>query len=83
MSTAEWRHVTEEALQRRIDIIGCLLVRVVADAGNADESTARRVMPTAVDGIGEHVRVGVAPQVKQWDVDPAVHQFHESSSLAA
>ena len=58
-------------------------MRVVADAANADELTARRIVPTAVDGIGEHIRVGMAAHVQQRDIDLAVHQFHESSSLAA
>ena len=56
---------------------------IVADAGDSEESTVRREVPAAVYGIGEHVGVGMASQVKQWDVDLAIHQFHEAPSLAA
>lgn len=53
----------QELLQFRVDNNWRLLVGVVANAGDARESTARRVPMAAFNRIIQHVRIGAASQV--------------------
>ena len=53
----------QELLQFRVDNDRRLLMGVMTNAGNAHESTARRVTMAAFNWIIQHVRISAASQV--------------------
>ena len=63
--------------------VGIFFVAEMPGAGKRYEATVGRVVPGALDGRGQHVGVGLAAHVQEWNADRPVHRTHEPAALAA